>query len=87
MTDEQIEALVKRTAEETARQVMGQTLLALGIDTSNPLAIQADMQHLRSWRESIATVKRQGILSAVGILTAGLLGLIWMAIKSGPPGP
>lgn len=85
MTDEQIEALVKRTAEETAHQVMRQTLLALGIDTANPLAFQADMQHLRAWRESISTVKRQGLLTAVGILVAGILGLIWTAVKTGSP--
>ena len=87
MTDEEITALVKKTAEETAHQVMRQTLLVMGVDTSNPLAFQADMQHLRAWRESIATVKRQGLLSAVGIIVAGVLGLIWTAVKAGSPPP
>lgn len=88
MTDDQIEVLVKRTAEETAKQVMQQTLLALGIDASNPIAIQADMQHLRAWRESISTVKRQGLLTAVGIIVVGLMALIWTALKAGtPPSP
>lgn len=87
MTDEEITALVKKTAEETAHQVMRQTLLVMGVDTSNPLAFQADMQHLRAWRESIATVKRQGLLTAVGIIVAGVLGLIWTAVKAGSPPP
>jgi hypothetical protein len=87
MTDEQIEALVKKTAEETAHQVMRQTLLVLGVDTTDPLAFQADMQHLRAWRESIATVKRQGLLTAIVIIVAGVLGLIWTAVKAGSPPP
>lgn len=87
MTDEEITALVKKTAEETAHQVMRQTLLVMGVDTSNPLAFQADMQYLRAWRESITTVKRQGLLTAVGIIVAGVLGLIWTAVKAGSPPP
>lgn len=87
MTDEQIEALVAKTAEETAQRVIKQTLLSFGIDASDPLEMQADMQHLRNWRTSVNAVKRQGMLSAMGIIVAGVLGLIWMAVNNPPPGP
>lgn len=83
MTDEQISALVKKTAEETAQQVVERTFLTLGIDASNPMEMQADMQHLRAWRNSVATVKRQGLVSAVGIIVIGVLGLIWRATANG----
>lgn len=33
------------------------------------------------WRTSTETVKRQGLLTAVVIITTGVIGLIWMAIK------
>jgi Na+-translocating ferredoxin:NAD+ oxidoreductase RnfA subunit len=39
------------------------------------------MAHLREWRQSVETVKRQTIITAVGIITAGLLALIWMAFR------
>ena len=52
MTDEQIAALVKKTAEETAHAVVKQTFITLGIDLSDPLEVQADMQHLRSLRRA-----------------------------------
>ncbi len=77
MTDDEIKRVVAQTVAET--------LLKLGIDAEDPLEFQADMQHLRQWRQSVATVKRQGLMTAVGILTAGVLGLIWMAIKGGQP--
>ncbi len=87
MTDDQIAALVHKTAEETARRVVEQTFLSLGIDSSAPFEVQADMQHLRAWRNSVATVKRQGLLSAVGIIVLGILGMVWTAISNGPPTP
>lgn len=62
-------------------QAVAETLLKLGIDASDPIELQKDMQHLRQWRESVATVKRQGLMAAVGVITVGVLGLIWAALK------
>jgi hypothetical protein len=87
MTDEQIEALVAKTAEATAERVIKQTLLSFGIDASDPLEMQADMRHLRNWRESVNAVKRQGMMTSVIVVISGVLGLIWMAINNPPPGP
>lgn len=81
MTDDQ----TKEIARAAAREAVRETLLALGIDTSNPAAMietQADFQHLRAWRKSLATVKRQGLVSAVGVVTVGLLGLIYLHFTS-----
>lgn len=72
-TDDEIRAIVKASVEET--------LLALGIDTDEPLEAQKDFQHLRAWRTSSETVKRQGFVTAVGILVTGIFGLIWLAIR------
>jgi hypothetical protein len=71
------EADIRRIVAETVEQ----TLTKIGIDTEQPLEFQKDMQHLRAWRESVSTVKRQSLITAVGILTAGVLGLIWMAVR------
>lgn len=86
MTEEQIAALVKKTAEETAEEVLRRAFISLGIDMTSPTSIvaaQADMQHLRAWRTSVETVTRQGLLTAVIILTTGMIGLIWTAIRHG----
>ena len=73
MTDADVKKIVAETVAET--------LMKLGIDASDPVEFQKDMAHLREWRQSINTVKRQGLISAVGIVTAGILGAIWLAIR------
>jgi hypothetical protein len=71
------EADIRRIVTET----VDQTLTKLGVDAANPIEFQQDMAHLRSWRKSVETVKRQSLITSIGILTAGVLGLIWVAIK------
>ena len=67
-----------------ARAVVRETLISLGIDQNDFAAMQKDLAFLRAWRESTAAVKRQGLLTAIGVVTVGILGLIYLAIK-GPP--
>lgn len=69
------EAEIKRIVSESVNE----TLLKLGIDATDPLELQADMQHLRAWRSSVNTVKRQSLMTAIGIITTGLIGLVYMA--------
>jgi hypothetical protein len=76
MTEHELKKIVSEAVSET--------LLQLGIDASDPVEMQKDMAHLRSWRESVATVKQQGLITAVGIVVAGLIGLIYMAFKGSP---
>jgi hypothetical protein len=73
MTENEIRRIVAETVD--------QTLTRLGIDTEDPIEFQRDLQHLRAWRESVATVKRQSLITAVGVITIGVLGLIWIAIR------
>ncbi len=73
MTESEIKKIVAETVVET--------LIRLGVDASNPIEVQKDFQHLRAWRNSINTVQRQGLMTAVGVLTVGILGVIWLAIK------
>lgn len=76
MTEAEMKKIVAETVDET--------LMKLGINAKDPIEFQADMQHLRAWRQSVATVKRQSLTTAIGIISAGVLGLIWMAIKGNP---
>lgn len=73
MTQADIRKIVAETVAET--------LVKLGIDSTDPIELQRDMQHLRAWRESVETVKKQGIITAVGIIIAGVIGMIWVSIK------
>ena len=77
------EAEVKKIASEAAKAAVKEMLVSYGIPPDDPLEVQRDFQHLRSWREASETVKKQGLMTAVGIITAGILGLIYMAFKGG----
>lgn len=82
INNEEIRELVKDTAEHAAKEAVRQTLLTLGIDTQDPIEVQADMRHLREWRKSVATVKKQSLMTAIAILTSGMIGVIWLALTS-----
>lgn len=77
MTREEAEDI----AQAAAHAAVIETLKTLGVDTSNPFEMQRDFAHLRSWRQSVESVQRKSILTIAGIITAGILGAIWMAIK------
>jgi hypothetical protein len=68
-------------AKVAAREAVKEMLVSLGIDPEDHPGTQRDMAFLRNWRESTETVKRQSIITAVAIFMAGLLGLIWLALK------
>ena len=73
MTEHEIRKIVAETVD--------QTLTRLGVDTENPIELQRDLQHLRDWRLAAAAVKKQGLVTAVGIIVAGILGLMWLGLK------
>lgn len=65
-------------------EAVTETLTRMGIDAEEPIEVQRDFQHLRAWRQSIETVKRQSLMTAIGVITVGILGAIWLAIKGVP---
>lgn len=75
---------IQHIATETAKAAVKETLLTMGVDVSDPKAIQEmqhDMAHVRRWRKSVETVQRQSLMTAVGILVSGVIGLIWLAFQ------
>jgi hypothetical protein len=74
------EAEIRRIVADAVTE----TLTRMGIDAKEPIEVQRDFQHLRAWRQSIETVKKQSLITAIGIITAGVLGAIWLAVKGVP---
>lgn len=94
LTQKQIEEIKAQCAERAASaalsdarlagivaQAVQQTLIQLGVDTSDPLAMQRDFQHLRQWREAGEDLKRKGTIALLGIFFSGLASLILLGIK------
>jgi len=84
MTEAEVRSMVDEIAKQAAKEAVKEVFLTLGIETDEALEVQKDMQHLRAWREAVATVKRQSLMTAIGIITAGVLGLVWLAVKGTP---
>lgn len=78
-------AEARSIATEAAEEALKGMLVKLGIDPEDELENQQDFAFVRNWRLSSQTVKRHGLLVAVGILVVGLSGLIWNAIRTGGP--
>lgn len=63
------------------RSTVHETLLSLGLDTSDPIKLQKDFQHLRDWREASESIKMKGMLTLVMIVVTGAASLFWVGIK------
>lgn len=77
MTEPEMERVAKLAAKEAVQE----TFVRLGIDPNKPFEAQQDMQFLRSVRKSSETIKKQGIVTTVGIMTAGILAALWVTLK------
>lgn len=80
MTQQEVEDISERAAEKAVQK----TLLTIGMDTADPdavLMLQADFRHLRQWRESIETVKKQSLKTAIGVIVTGVLGYLLVAFS------
>ena len=68
--------------EEVIKETVRQTFITLGVDISNPIELQKDFAHLRSWRESTREIKKNGVFALIGIVVTGGAGLLWTALKT-----
>jgi hypothetical protein len=74
LTRDEMDVVVRRTVKET--------LLSMGIDAADPIEMQRDFQTLRDWRRASTSIRTKALLTAVGLLAAGILGALWIGVKS-----
>lgn len=73
------EAQLRELIAETVRA----TLTSIGVEVEDPIIMQKDFAHLRSWRESTEEVKRKSFIALVTIIVAGIAGAVWASLKGG----
>jgi hypothetical protein len=73
LTRDQITELIREAVQEAVQE----TLKSLGVDVEEPFAMQRDMQFLRATREASEAVKRTSVVTMIGAIVLGILGLIW----------
>ncbi len=75
---------VQQIATESARAAVREMLLTMGVDASDDKALvemQKDFAHVRLWRQSVDTVRRQTFIVAVGVVVSGIAGAILLAVR------
>lgn len=73
--------LSKEEMQAIVREAVHQTLIQMGVDTTSPLEMQRDFQHLRDWRMAQEAIKRKGYLTMVSIFVTGITALLWIGFK------
>ena len=73
LTRDEVDIVVKATVRET--------LTSMGIDAADPIEMQRDFQALRDWRRASNAIRTKGLMTLVAILTAGIIGAIWVGIR------
>jgi uncharacterized protein involved in exopolysaccharide biosynthesis len=74
-------SLHRAEVNQVVAEAVKQTLIQLGVDTSDPLAMQRDFQHLRQWRQSGDSLRDKGMLAILGIFLSGLAALLVMGVR------
>jgi hypothetical protein len=74
-------SLQRAEVNAVVAEAVKQTLIQIGVDTSDPSAMQRDFQHLRQWRESGDSLRDKGMLAILGIFLSGLAALLVMGVR------
>ncbi len=77
MTESQLRAVVR----EESQRGFQDGLVSIGLDPDDPIEIQKDLHHLRSWRTSMDAVKSKGVLTIVAFFVTGIAGAVWLGIQ------
>ena len=74
--------LTRAEIADVVQQTVQETLISMGVDTSDPIEMQRDFQSLRDWRRTSEALRSKGLLTLVGILVAGVLGALVVGVRS-----
>lgn len=74
-------AELEEIAALAAQKAVNELFVTLGVNTDEPIEMQKDFSHLRSWRKSSEAIHAKIIMTAIGVFVVGLCGAIWLAIR------
>ena len=81
MNNEGLTSVQKEELRVLVAESVKQTLIQMGIASSDPIEMQKDMLHLREWRKSMETVKSKSVLTLITIALTGSAAALWVGIK------
>lgn len=78
---DELREIMRETARETAHETVRETLQGLGVDMSDPVAVQHDFAFIREWRTVWASARKRAIIATVGVLVSAAVGAVWIALR------
>ncbi len=72
----------ERVVKEAAKEAVNAVLERFGIDTDNPIEVQADMAHLHRTRIASEQMGVRVKFVLIGVLVVGGLSALWIGIKA-----
>lgn len=93
MNEEEIKSIVHKVLQDqhersnnnfdaVVLKTIATILTSFGINEDEKNEIRADFSHLRRSRKATERVTSMGIVTAVGILISGILGMLWLGFKA-----
>lgn len=73
---------LKDAIREAIKDEVGFILTSFGINDDDRKELRQDLAHLRKWRKSVETIERTGLVTAITVITTGVLGALWLGVKS-----
>jgi hypothetical protein len=67
--------------DAVVRTSVHQTLITLGIDTSDPIQIQQDFAFLSEMRAAHSKVRTRGMMIMVGLVLTSIATAAWLGLK------
>lgn len=68
--------------DQAVLKTISAILTSFGINDDDRKEIRADFVHLRRWRKSTEQIQKVGTVSAIGIIVSGVLGMLWIGLKT-----
>lgn len=68
--------------DTTVLRTVSAILTSFGINDDEKNEIRLDFAHLRKWRKSVEMVERVGWTTAITVIVTGVLGALWLGVKS-----
>lgn len=87
MKDDQYVHLTREELKDVIKEAVDEAFTKMGVDTTNPIEMQADFKHLREWRLSMVAMRTKGMLGIMAIVLSGAAAALWVGFKAAVQGP
>jgi hypothetical protein len=80
--DQKNRVLSEQELEELMERAIVRAFVKIGLDVDKPFEVQRDFQFVRDLRTTSESIKGKTIITALGVILIGALGIFWLGLKA-----